>query len=127
MPDRLMDFRIEQTRNTPSVLINAGIIEIIGRSIPEDSFDFFEPILDFVRQYVEEPPKETQINIKLEYINSGSKKYLINILTHFEELPENGYNVIVNWFVDPDDESIKELGEDLKDIIHLPFKVIKNS
>ncbi len=116
-----MTFQIEETRTTPFVLIDQGQITINGRSIPEDAFGFFEPVVDACKEYVLKPAKHTIVNIHLEYVNSGSKKYLTNILTVLEKsyLDGNGYEII--WTYDSDDEAMLDLGNDLKGIIKIPL------
>jgi hypothetical protein len=122
-----MNVLVDQTRNTPLIKIQPGIIEIRGRSIPEDAFDFYEPIMDSIKKYVSDPPKHTDIIIGLEYVNSGSKKYLINILTFLEETVALNTKVQVKWMIDKDDDSMRELGEDLNELIELPFEFINKS
>lgn len=116
-----MTLQIEETRTTPFVLIDQGQITINGRSIPEDAFEFFEPVVDACKEYVLKPAKHTIVNIHLEYVNSGSKKYLTNILTVLEKsyLDGNGYEII--WTYDSDDEAMLDLGNDLKGIIKIPL------
>jgi hypothetical protein len=118
-----MAFRVEQTRTTPHVLIDQGVITIKGRSIPEDSFEFYEPVLQACKEYVRKPAKHTTVSIHLEYVNSGSKKYLTNILNVLEEsyLDGNGYDL--TWTYENDDEAMHDLGNDLKGIIKIPISI----
>jgi len=120
-----MAFIIEETRTTPFIQVDKGDIIIKGRSIPEDAFEFYEPVVDACKDYVEKPAKHTVINIHLDYVNSGSKKYLTNILTVLEKsyLEGNGYEV--NWIYDIDDEAMMDLGHDLKGIIKIPLSIKK--
>lgn len=121
-----MAFQVEETRTTPFVLINQGEITIKGRSIPEDSFEFYEPVVNAFTKYILKPAKHTVVNIHLDYVNSGSKKYLANILTTLEKsyLEGNGYEI--TWTYDSDDEAMLDLGNDLKGIIKVPI-IIKQS
>jgi hypothetical protein len=118
-----MAFQVEKTRTTPQVYIDQGEIKIEGRSIPEDAFEFFEPVVDACRKYIEKPAKHTIISIYLDYVNSGSKKYLTKILTILEKsyLDGNGYEVA--WSYDSDDEAMLDLGNDLKGIIKIPISI----
>jgi len=106
------------------ILIDQGEITIKGRSIPEDAFEFFEPVVEACRKYVEKPAKHTVIEIHLDYINSGSKKYLTNIFTVLETsyLDGNGYEI--SWIYDHDDEAMLDLGNDLKGIIKIPMSIM---
>lgn len=118
-----MSFQVEETRITPFVLIESGQITIVGRSIPEDSFEFYDPVLEACRKYIENPARHTSVSIHLEYVNSGSKKYLTNILTVLESsyLDGNGYEI--EWKYDSDDEAMLDLGNDLKGIIKIPITI----
>ncbi|MCK4921224.1 MAG: SiaC family regulatory phosphoprotein, partial [Bacteroidales bacterium] len=69
---------IEGTRSSPSIDVKDGIFEIKGRSIHEDPFEFYSPLQKELSRYIEHPKPKTEVRIHLEYINSGSKKYLTN-------------------------------------------------
>ena len=118
-----MAFQVEDTRTTPHVSIDLGQITIKGRSIPEDAFEFFEPVVEACREYIKKPAKHTIVLIHLEYVNSGSKKYLTNIFTVLEKsyLDGNGYEI--TWTYDSDDEAMLDLGNDLKGIIKIPISI----
>jgi hypothetical protein len=119
-----MGFLIEETKNTPFISIEKGKIRIKGRSIPEDSFEFYEPVLNACNEYVQNPPQNTEISIHLDYVNSGSKKFLTNILSLFEGSYLQGNNYKIQWYYDIDDESMHDLGNDLKAIIKIPFRIV---
>ena len=119
-----MGFLVEETKNTPQIKIEKGKIIIKGRSIPEDSFQFYDPVLKACEEYVSNPPVKTDIIIHLDYVNSGSKKYLTNILTIFENSYLEGSNYSIAWRYDSDDEAMLDLGIDLKGIIKIPIEII---
>ena len=116
-----MKFEIKETKTTPLIIISEGKILIKGRSIPEDSAGFYNPIIETCEQYVDESVKSTDIIIQLEYVNSGSKKFLTNILTVFEKSYLAGNKYQITWNYDEDDEAILELGNDLKSIVKIPI------
>ena len=118
-----MVFEAEKTKTTPYVRIDQGEITIQGRSIPEDSFEFYEPVVEACQKYIIKPAKHTEVKIHLEYVNSGSKKYLTNILTVLEAsyLDGNGYSV--TWIYESDDEAMLDLGKDLKGIVKSPLTI----
>lgn len=122
-----MGFLVEETKVTPFISIEKGKIMIKGRSIPEDSFEFYEPVLKACDEYILNPPLNTDINIHLDYVNSGSKKFLTNILTVFEGSYLQGNNYNVRWHYDVDDESMHDLGNDLKSIVKIPFQVVPSN
>ena len=116
--------QIPETKTTPLVDIQKGKIIVKGRSIPEDSADFFNPVLDACRKYIESPVKHTDVIIHLDYVNSGSKKLLTNLLTILEKSYLQGNSYSINWNYDEDDEAMHDLGNDLKSIIKIPLILI---
>jgi hypothetical protein len=116
---------IEGTKSTPSITVGDGVFEIKGRSIPEDAFDFFSPLLHETQAYLQNPSENTELRFHLEYINSGSKKYLTNLLAKFNDFYLDGHDVVIYWHYDYEDESMQELGNDLRSMIEIPFHVIE--
>ena len=117
--------KIEGTKSTPSVVIEQGFIEIKGRSIPEDSHDFFSPIITEIQTFAEALADKTEIRFRLEYINSGSKKYISTILGILNDMYLQGKDISILWHYDYDDESMLELGNDFRSLLEMPFKVIE--
>ena len=81
--------KIEGTDDTPQVTFDANpenpFMEISGRSLPEDVVAFYDPILEWLDEYSENPLEKTVLNIKLEYFNTASSKLLLDILLRSEE------------------------------------------
>jgi hypothetical protein len=117
--------KIEGTKSSPSVSIENGIFEIKGRSIPEDTHDFYSPIIHVIQDYLKNPYENTVLQFHLEYINSGSKKYITNILSTFNEYYLHGNDVKIFWHYDFDDDSMLELGHDLQSMVKIPFQLIE--
>jgi hypothetical protein len=105
-------FYIEGTRKTPTVVLDpAGKIRIEGRSIPEDARSFFTEVIDWVEEYILSPADLTIVEFSFEYLNSGTSKYVLEILTSFKELIQNGQKLTVNWYFEEGDDDIQERGE----------------
>lgn len=120
------DYFIKKTFNTPEIKFvpKEGHLKIEGRAIPEDPGEFFESIINWLESYYENPKELTKVDIKLEYINSGSSKYLLELLRILKINYDNGHDCIINWFYEEDDESIFELGQHYQNTIKVPFKII---
>jgi hypothetical protein len=65
---------IEGTPKTPSIrfIPEESAIEIKGRSIPENSIEFYKPLVDWLEAYAKDPLSKTLVNIQLEYFNTSS-------------------------------------------------------
>ncbi len=120
------EYILKKTFNTPSVHFtpNEGIIKIEGRSIPEDPGEFYEKIIKLLKEYYKNPQETTRVDINLEYINSGSSKYMLELLRILKVNYDLGKDCIVNWYYEEDDESIQELGQHYQSTVQLPFKLI---
>ena len=120
------DFYLSKTFNTPEVELHPyeGILKIEGRSIPEDPGEFYNSIITKLEEYYLEPTAVTRLEIKLEYINSGSSKYLLELLRVVKVNYDKGKDCIVNWYYEEQDESIHELGLHYQNTFHIPFKLI---
>ena len=117
----------EGTAKTPSVEFDAQSdkLEIKGRSIPENSIEFYKPLIDWIDEYSKLPQESTEVVIQLEYFNTSSSKCILDVFKKLEAIRANGSNVGVNWHYEKDDEDMLEAGEDYQAIINIPFKMIE--
>ncbi|MDA3953623.1 MAG: DUF1987 domain-containing protein [Bacteroidales bacterium] len=118
---------IKKSVKTPYINFDAqtGICKIIGRSIPENPEEFYRKLFDWLNVYFKNPRKETLINVQLEYINSGSSKFILEFFQLIEVAKSNGINCKINWYYEEDDEAVMELGKHYQAIIDVPFKLIE--
>ena len=118
--------KIQGTEDTPKIILDSEneIMEISGRSLPEDVSAFYEPVLNWLNEYAENPNKKTIFNFKLTYFNTASSKLLLDILMKLEEMHENGNDVLIRWHYPEDDEDMEEAGEEYADIVDVPFEQV---
>ena len=118
--------KIQGTEDTPRIILDAGneILEISGRSLPEDVSSFYEPVLNWLNEYAEKPNKKTIFNFKLTYFNTASSKLLLDILMKLEDMHEKGLDVLIRWHYPEDDEDMAEAGEEYADIVDVPFEQV---
>ena len=113
---------IPRTSKTPDIFFDAdqGLLEIKGRSIPENSVAFYAPVMQWLNDYEESPSPETQLVVRLEYFNTSSSKCLIDIFRKLEKLHRRENPVTVLWYYEVVDEDMKESGEDFRDLVSMP-------
>jgi hypothetical protein len=118
--------KIQGTEDTPKIMLDAenDLLEISGRSLPEDVSSFYEPVLNWLNEYAENPSKKTVFNFKLTYFNTASSKLLLDILMKLEEMHEKGHDVLIRWHYPEDDEDMAEAGEEYADIVDVPFEQV---
>jgi len=118
---------IEGTPKTPTITfdLQKGFLEIKGRSIPENSIEFYKPLTEWLEKYGSKPQTATNVNIQLEYFNTSSSKCILDVFKKLEGIHKGGSQTVINWYYEQDDEDMLEAGEDYQAIINVPFKMIK--
>jgi len=123
---------IESTEFTPKIHfdINNRKFELIGTSRPEDVVAFYESIIYKIEMYVNnilrnEKLEDFHFNLlfDLDYMNSASSKYILQILDYFKKLYHKKAKITVDWYYEDVDDQIFEDGEDLSDVIKIPFNL----
>ncbi len=120
------NLKIEGTKQTPEIDFDvaSGILKISGRSIPENTFEFFNPVLLWLDSFSAQAPEKVIAKINLEYFNTSSSKYILEVLKRLKNILRDGKSVLVQWYYEEDDEEMMETGEDYEDVSGLPFEII---
>ena len=118
--------KIQGTEDSPQVMLDSGenIFELSGRSLPEDVNTFYEPVLSWIEEYAKSPQENTIFNFKLTYFNTASSKVILDILSQFEEMIEDGHKVLVRWHFPNEDEDMQEAGEEYAEMVDVPFEMV---
>jgi len=117
---------IDNSVKTPSISFAAenGILEIKGKSIPENSLEFYRPVFEWLDSYSQSPAPSTILKVALEYFNTSSSKCLLDIFRKLEVINLSGRSSVkVNWIYDTDDEDMMEAGEDYQALVKVPFEM----
>ena len=76
-------------------------------------------------EYVKSPGPVTTVDIKLEYFNSGSAKFILNILQLLSVVQSTGKKLMINWHYEEGDDDILERGEYYASILDTNFNFIQ--
>lgn len=111
---------LEGTEDTPKIILDKGngIFEISGRSLPEDSAEFYRPIIEWLERYATAPNSKTNFVFKLEYFNTASSKLILDILSRLEDIA----GITIHWYFHEDDEDMQEAGEEFSELVEIPFE-----
>ena len=114
---------IEQTDDSPRIILDPvdKIFEISGKSLPEDVLEFYQPVLDWLNAYREKPDSKTTFSVRLIYFNTASSKMIMDIFLIFEEMVEEGHEVLIKWHSHQKDEDMQEAGKEFAEMIAVPF------
>lgn len=100
----------------PEVAFNVetGICEISGESYMEEAYKFYAPLIDWVKEYLQHVGDKITINFKLIYFNTSSSRLIVDFLETLRKSREDGKQITVNWYYDPDDPDVKDEVEDFE-------------
>lgn len=122
------NLKIAATERSPEVDFDfaAGALSLKGESYPEDASSVFGPIFSSLDGFLAGAEgREIRFDFELIYFNSSSAKALMNMFQMMENAAERGVRIIVNWTFAPDDETMKEFGEDFsEDLEHVTFNLV---
>jgi hypothetical protein len=119
--------QIEATRSSPEVVCDpAGpSIRLAGESYPENTFEFYRPILAWLDAVLDAEDTGTLVpDIRLSYLNTGSIKSMMDMLDRLDEAHGEGRAVSVVWRCDSENERIVELAEELLEDVSLPYEIV---
>jgi hypothetical protein len=121
------DIIINGTKKLPTVNLDSyeGLIEITGRSIPEDGKEFYDEIIKWIKEYRTAPRDKTTVIFKFEYLNSSSHLSVKNIITELNALHADNKAVHLDWYYEFDDTSMYEIANDYKELATMDFEVIR--
>jgi len=116
---------IKETKYTPEITLDPnGTISMVGKSYPENTFEFYAPMMDWLREYFETSAQNvTTVNLEITYFNSSSSKLFFDFFDLLEEASED-CKIEINWIYDEENESAEEAGEDfIEDFEDLNIKL----
>ncbi len=116
---------IEPNQKSPEVILDKenNIFLIRGRSIVEDSKDFYAPIIEWLAAYFKSPNKQTGLVLNFDYLNSSSLIQITKIIALFEEQYNKSQNVMIVWQYEEGDELIENAGIELNLVTNIPFVI----
>lgn len=125
---QLKNIFIEPTVKTPQVDFNflTGELILAGKSIPENSTELYEPLFDWVIEYVKNARPITNLRLNLEYFNTASSIWLAKIVKTLSriELPDS--MLIVHLYFGIEEFDNMDI-DDIKDAMSHIVDIIDNS
>ena len=127
---------IEPTHISPKIrfIPELNDFSISGMSAPEDVRALYYPVIEWIDKFNGELMRgenkifnETNpltLKIDLNYFNSASAKFLLDILLELKKIHESGTPVVVEWYYEEDDIDMKEAGEDISELVEIELKYI---
>ena len=107
-------FHEDRTIRTPLITgdPSSGIIEMSGRSYPENAVEFYRPFREWLQGIVVSPPPSIEFTMDMEYFNTSTEGTLFEIINSLADISE-GRNIRIIWRFESDDMDMRNKGNSL--------------
>jgi hypothetical protein len=112
------------TVSTPWVRLDpaSGRIELVGESYPANSFEFYQPIVEWLGAYLEhDRAAPVHLELELSYVNTGSIKSMLDIFDMLEHAHQEGRPVKVVWKYDSRNQRALETADEFSEDVSFAF------
>lgn len=122
--------KIEATEDSPFVDfdLNARKLLISGESRPENASKFYAPVIEWIGGIAGEVTSDKEaitVVFKLDYFNSISAKYIMDIILVFKKYIDNGSKINIQWHYDKRDDDMLDAGKEYAEAAGLKFEFIE--
>jgi hypothetical protein len=126
MEETMENLVIEAGASSPYIRFDPadGILEIGGESYPENSYEFYTPVLAWIDAYLPAAKGTVAFIVHLSYLNTSSTKCMIDILDRLEAAFSSGKDVRVEWYYDADNDRAKDTVAEFKEDFTMPFSLV---
>jgi hypothetical protein len=120
---------IKEGQHTPGIILDPDEMNfnISGSSLPEDVEKFYQPVIGWLDEFIEnipDPDKPLKVSVRFNYYNSGSMRYIAEIFKRIKRINDKNVDTVVKWFYDEEDDLLLEAGQDLEEVTGLHFEYI---
>lgn len=118
-------FELTPGKNTPAVCFDPEQkkFEITGICFPEDSKEFFLPLLEYLKNNGGAIDHGTVFKFELDYFNTSSARWILGLMLAIDRIHRNGIDVSILWHYSAGDEEMREVGEEYGLLIQCPIKL----
>jgi len=115
--EKLTDLIIEKTPKTPQIELkySSGELSLTGRSLPENATRLYEPVLNWINQYVIQPQPVTNLRLRVEYFNTSSSLWISKIMKTLARINNPDYRLMVHIYIPLEEYDDMKLYPDARD------------
>ncbi len=123
----MKDLYVEPTKTTFGVEFNysEGLLKLEGNSYPENAIEFFQPLIDWARDFTKANRKAVRLDLKVNYFNTSSSKYIFKLMEIFHDYQKRGNKVEVNWHFFEGQEDMLETWQELMGELDMKYQLVK--
>ncbi|HAS44526.1 MAG TPA: hypothetical protein DCS93_28870 [Microscillaceae bacterium] len=111
---------------TPSISLNAskGECDIRGESSTYNAKEFYRPVLNWVRAYIQEINQPLHFRFCLTYLDTPSTEIIITLLNLLKTYENNGGQIKITWYYAREFVGIAEPMEDFIGSLNLTIQFV---
>ena len=127
--EKLTDLIIEKTPKTPQIELkySSGELSLTGRSLPENATRIYEPVLNWVNNYVIQPQPVTNLRLNVEYFNTSSSLWISKIIKAMTRINNPDYRLIVHIYIPLEEYDDMKLSADVRDSFNPITDILQDS
>jgi hypothetical protein len=116
---------IKKKKDAPEIICREGSVSMKGNSILADPKAFFQPVTDWIGEYIKDPAETTSVDLEFDYVDTASVQSVFSILKLLKKIPRHEKRVVVNWYYEFDDPELLEVGEIMQTRLGLNFNFVE--
>lgn len=122
----MQDLNVAGTDAIPSIKADwqAGCLEMKGDSYPENAFELYQPVIDWIGAFLKSANRPLQLRLQLLYLNTSSIRAMMDMLDQLEEAHQQGKPVGLKWLFERENERVAELAEEFREDYTFAFDIV---
>jgi hypothetical protein len=120
------NYTVKGTKDKPDIRLNheIGVLYMGGSSLPENVLEVFNPVIDWIEQYIKAPQPATKVEFFFDYLNTASSHMVVRIFEKIISLKIKCEHLTINWYYPTGDLDMRNFGQELSEIINHPVHLM---
>lgn len=125
---KITKLHIPESANSPEIDFDPeeGMLVLKGKSIPENATKLYEPIIEWLKEYIKRPPEKTYLHFNLSYFNTASSIWMARMVKVLSRIDDREKLLTINIYFHIEEYDEMD-DEDMQDAISMILKVINDS
>ncbi len=127
--EELKNLLVEKTAKTPRIELihESGEISFSGKSLPENASRIYEPVLNWVNEYIVKPRPVTNLRLNMEYYNTSSMLWISKIIKSLSRISNPDYRLMVHIYIPLEEYDDLKDSEDMRASFNPLTDILQNS
>lgn len=122
----MQDLIVQGNASIPAIRADwaAGCLEMQGDSYPENAFELYQPVIDWIEAFLARENRPLRLRLQLLYLNTSSIRAMMDMLDLLQEAHGAGRAVSLEWCYERENERVAELAEEFREDYTFPFDIV---